>query len=151
MKRVLFVCLGNICRSPTLEAVARLEWARAGLDVEVASAGTADYHVGRGADPRSIAVAEAAGYAMAAHRARQVHAADFCHYDLILAMDRANLRGLELIRPADASAQVGLLLSLAAIADMHDVPDPYYGGQRDFEQVLDLARRAVAALATRLD
>jgi protein-tyrosine phosphatase len=148
--RILFVCMGNICRSPTVEAVARVELARTGLAASVASAGTEDYHVGASADRRAIAVAEAAGYPMAAHRARQIDAADFDDYDHVLAMDAANLRALERVCPAASRDRVALLLPFAGFTARSDVPDPYYGSQRDFEQVLSLAREGVAALAERL-
>ena len=142
MTRLCFVCLGNICRSPTVEAVARREFARAGLRVEVASAGTADYHIGRGADPRSIRIAAAHGYDLAVHRARQFRAADFAAFDYVLAMDRANLR--ELQRLAPVGAMPALFLGDA------EVPDPYYGSDADFEQVVALARSGVEAWIARL-
>lgn len=151
MTRILFICMGNICRSPTVEAVARVELARAGIAATVASAGTEDYHIGAPADRRSIAVAEAAGYPMAAHRARQVGIADFADYDHLLAMDAVNLRALERVCPAGARERVALFLPFAGLAGRDDVPDPYYGSQHDFEQVLRLARDGVAALAQRLD
>lgn len=150
MRRILFVCMGNICRSPTVEAVARVELARAGLAATIASAGTEDYHVGAAADRRAIAVAEAAGYPMAAHRARQVGTTDFDDYDHVLAMDAVNLRALERVCPAASRDRVALFLPFAGYAARSDVPDPYYGSQRDFEQVLSLAREGVAALAERL-
>ncbi len=150
MTRILFVCMGNICRSPTVEAVARVELARVGIAATVASAGTEDYHVGAPADRRAIAVAEAAGYPMAAHRARRIGAADFDDYDHVLAMDAVNLHALERVCPAAARQRVALFLPFARFAARSDVPDPYYGSQRDFEQVLSLACEGVAALAGRL-
>ncbi|MGA9341027.1 MAG: low molecular weight protein-tyrosine-phosphatase [Rhodanobacteraceae bacterium] len=149
MSGILFVCMGNICRSPTVEAVARAEFASAGLDVEVASAGTESYHIGDPADPRAIAVAEAAGYAMSSHRARQVRKDDFERFDLVLAMDRVNLRELERWRSGKETASAQLFLAHAGIEPV-ELPDPYYGGQRDFELALDLARRGVAAMVERL-
>ncbi|MGA8277101.1 MAG: low molecular weight protein-tyrosine-phosphatase [Rhodanobacteraceae bacterium] len=146
---MLFICTGNICRSPTVEAVARVEFARAGLDIEVASAGTEDYHVGQPADRRAIAMAEAAGYPMSAHRARQVCGADFDRFDQLLAMDRANLRALERSHAGAKSKLVTLFLEHAGI-DPIELPDPYYGGQRDFKLALDLARRGVTAIIERL-
>lgn len=140
--RVCFVCLGNICRSPTVEAVARAEFARAGLRIEVASAGTADYHVGHGADPRSIRIAAAHGYDLSAHRARQLRRADFAAFDYVLGMDRANWR--ELRRIAPPGAEPALFLGDA------EVPDPYYGGDADFEKVIALARAGVAMWIERL-
>ena len=149
MSRILFVCMGNICRSPTVEAVARAEFARADLDIDVASAGTESYHIGDRADRRAIAVAEAAGYAMSSHRARQVRKDDFEHFDLVLAMDRVNLRELERWRSSKGTAPAQLFLEYAGI-DPVELPDPYYGGQRDFELALDLARRGVAAMVEQL-
>ncbi|MGA9421519.1 MAG: low molecular weight protein-tyrosine-phosphatase [Rhodanobacteraceae bacterium] len=146
---MLFICTGNICRSPTVEAVARVEFARAGLDIEVASAGTENYHVGQQADRRAIAVAEAAGYPMSAHRARQVCAADFDRFDLLLAMDRANLRALNRSHGTAGADCVALFLEYAGI-DTVELPDPYYGERRDFELALDLARRGVAVIIERL-
>lgn len=141
---ILFVCMGNICRSPTVEAVARAEFARIGLDARVASAGTEDYHVGQPADRRSIEMAQAHGYALAAHRARQVRAADFDDFDFVLAMDRRNLRDLQRMRIPRAGVVPSLFLGDA------EVPDPYYGGEADFLRVIELARDGVAALARRL-
>jgi protein-tyrosine phosphatase len=150
MKRLLFVCMGNICRSPTVETVARVEFARAGLDIEVASAGTESYHVGDPADPRSIAMAEVNGYPLKQHRARQVGVADFTHYDHLLVMDRVNLRALLHRAPEDAGDRVALFLPFAGVADIDELPDPYYGNTRDFQLALDLARDGVAALVRRL-
>lgn len=144
MTRLLFVCLGNICRSPIVESVARVEFARAGLDIEVASAGTGAWHAGEPADPRAIAAAEASGYPLAAHRARQVAAGDFDAFDEVLAMDRANLRALQHWRPAPARSAAALFLGDA------EVPDPYYGTRADFARVVALARDGVRTLARRL-
>ena len=143
MTRILFVCLGNICRSPTVEAVARAEFARAGIAAEVASAGTADYHVGLPADRRSIACAEAHGYALAAHRARQLSPDDFRRFDLLLAMDRANLRDMQRLRTA------GGAMPMLFLGDA-EVPDPYYGSEADFRHVVELARSGVSAMIGRL-
>ena len=143
MTRILFVCLGNICRSPTLEAVARVEFARAGLAAELDSAGTADYHVGQPPDPRSISIAAAHGYDLAPLRARQIIAADFTRFDHILAADRANLRDLRALRPGRGTVPA-LFLGDA------EVPDPYYGDAVDFERVIELARRGMADLIANL-
>ncbi len=148
MTRLLFVCMGNICRSPTVEAVARVEFAKAGLAIEVASAGTEAYHVGDGADPRSIALAEAHGYPMAAHRARQVADADFEAFDHLLVMDEVNLRALLRRTPTAARERVALFLPFAGLAE-RELPDPYYGGPAEFRRALDLARDGVSALARR--
>lgn len=143
MTRLLFVCLGNICRSPTVEAVARAEFARAGLRVEVDSAGTAGYHVGEAPDPRSIAAGAAFGYDLAPLRARKIVADDFRRFDRVLAMDRDNLRALRALRPQGGVEPVLFL-------DDAEVPDPYYGDAAGFERVIMLAREGVAALVAQL-
>ena len=147
--RILFVCMGNICRSPIVETVARVELARAGIAAEVASAGTERYHVGERADPRAIEMAESNGYPLAQHRARQVAPADFSAFDLVLAMDRVNLDALGRHRPRDAREPF-LFLEHVGFDEIDEVPDPYYGSRRDFERVLDLARRGSALLIERL-
>lgn len=146
----LFICMGNICRSPTVEAVARVEFARAGLAVEVASAGTESYHVGGSADRRAIALAEANGYPMSTHRARQVAPADFTTYDHLLVMDRVNLQALIARTPDTARERVALFLPFAGVAAVDELPDPYYGGKADFQRALDLAREGIDALVQRL-
>lgn len=148
--RLLFVCMGNICRSPIVETVAREEFARAGIAAEVASAGTESYHVGEGADPRAIEIAEANGYPLRRHRARQVSAADFSRWDFILAMDRTNLAALARHRPGAQGIDPALFLAHAGYDGLDEVPDPYYGRRRDFEHVLDLARRGAALLIERI-
>ncbi len=148
--RILFVWMGNICRSPTVEAVARIEFARAGLDIEVASAGTENYHVGAMADRRAIAVAESHGYPMAAHRARQLRAADFSEFDHLLAMDRVNLEAMLRMAPKQARDRVGLFLPFAGIARPEELADPYYGGTEDFRRALDLAREGILSCGRRL-
>jgi low molecular weight protein-tyrosine phosphatase len=150
MTRILFVCMGNICRSPMVETVARVEFARAGIAAELASAGTEAYHIGERADPRAIETAEASGYPLAQHRARQVDAGDFERFDLILAMDRVNLRALRRHRPHANEREAELFLAHAGLADADEVPDPYYGTRRDFQHVLDLARRGSALLIERI-
>ena len=147
--RILFVCMGNICRSPIVETVARVEFARAGIAAEVASAGTERYHVGERADPRAIEIAEENGYPLAQHRARQVSRHDFEHFDFVLAMDRVNLDALGRHRSRDAREPF-LFLEHVGFGDLDEVPDPYYGARRDFERVLDLARRGTALLIERL-
>ena len=142
--RVLMVCLGNICRSPTAEAMLRRKVHEAGLDdrVEVDSAGTADYHVDSPPDRRAVAHGEKRGLRMRHLRGRQVERADFDRFDVVLAMDADNLANLERIRPAGSRAKVALLLSYAPRARMREVPDPYDGGADGFEDVLDLVELA---------
>jgi protein-tyrosine phosphatase len=149
MKSLLFVCLGNICRSPVVEAVARKEFARAGLALSVASAGTGDYHIGEPADARAIASAAASGYDASAHRARQVCAADFERFDALLAMDGANLRELDRRWPRH-QGKAQLFLAFAGVAEPHEVPDPYYGDDRDFARVVELARAGLHGLIERM-
>ena len=150
MTRILFVCMGSICRSPIVETVARVEFERAGVDVHVASAGTENYHVGERADPRAIEIAEANGYPLAQHRARQICSADFDEFDWILAMDRVNLSALGRHRARTQAREAALFLTQAGLAGVDEVPDPYYGKRRDFEHVLDLARRGSALLIERI-
>jgi protein-tyrosine phosphatase len=132
-----------------VETVVRVELARAGIPAELASAGTESYHIGEPADPRAIDIAEANGYPLAQHRARQVAAADFGSYDMILAMDRVNLAALRRHRPHDAALDPALFLAHVGFDALEEVPDPYYGSRRDFERVLDLARRGSALLIER--
>jgi len=145
--KVLFVCLGNICRSPTAEGVLRHKLRGAGLEgrVQVDSAGTGDWHVGKAPDSRTRQAAQRRGYDLSALRARQVEVADFQRFDLILAMDQSNLRNLQSLRPADAHADLDLYLRRYELA-LDEVPDPYYGGEDGFEQVLDLIEQASDAL-----
>lgn len=149
--RILFVCLGNICRSPTAEAVLRALAAREAPDLplEVDSAGTADYHVGQPPDPRTRAAAARRGYDLSALRARTVDSADFERFDLILAMDRENLQVLKRRAPSHAHERLRLFLEFAPDAP-EDVPDPYYGGPNGFEEVLDLVETATRGLLTHL-
>jgi protein-tyrosine phosphatase len=153
--KILIVCLGNICRSPTAEGVVRAIAAREfpTLEVEVDSAGTADYHVGEPPDRRSIAAARRHGYDIAHLRARQVTLQDFDEFDYVLAMDTANLTVLERLQPADSRAEAAMFLEHAAFGGMRDVPDPYHGGVEDFERVVELsvagARGWLRAIADR--
>jgi protein-tyrosine phosphatase len=150
--RILFVCLGNICRSPTAEGVMRGLVADAGLDgeIEVESAGTAGYHVGDPPDPRSVAAAADRGVTLDS-RARQVDEADFNGFDLLVAMDRSNYEELRALAPDDgAAARVRMLREFDPEVDdlgrTADVPDPYYGGPGGFQEVLDIVERSCAAL-----
>lgn len=149
---VLFVCLGNICRSPTAAGVLRqvLSEEAPHLDVQVDSAGTSDYHVGSPPDSRAMRAAHSRGIDLSASRARQVTAQDFQRFELILAMDRANLRELLVMRPAASTAEVRLFLEYAGQAEDLEVPDPYFGGPEGFERVLDLSLRASRGLVGQL-
>ncbi|WP_421547707.1 low molecular weight protein-tyrosine-phosphatase [Pseudomonas sp. QD4] len=149
--RVLFVCLGNICRSPTAEGVLRHKLLQAGLaeQVEVASASTSDWHVGKPPDARSQRAALARGYDLSAQRGQQACREDFARYDLILAMDQSNLRNLKALQPAGAKAELDLFLRrYEGVVD--EVPDPYYDGDQGFEQVLDLIEQACDRLVIEL-
>lgn len=150
--RILFVCLGNICRSPTAEGVLRGIAARdyPHLKLQIDSAGTADYHVGEPPDRRTVAAARRRGYDLSSLRARQVHPDDFRRFDYILAMDRGNLSELTSRRVTGASAQLALFMSFAQGAGEDEVPDPYYGGVEGFERVLDLCEAAARGLLARL-
>jgi protein-tyrosine phosphatase len=138
--RVLFVCLGNICRSPLAHGVFRAQAAQAGITVEVDSAGTGGWHAGDPPDARAQEIARTRGYVLSDLRARQVRAADFERFDLILAMDRSNLRDLQRLRPAPGDAALRLFLHPSEA----DVPDPYYDG--GFGHVLDLVEEGCARL-----
>ena len=146
--RILFVCLGNICRSPTAEGVVRAIAARRypTFPVEVDSAGTANYHVGEPPDRRTVAAARRRGYDLSMLRARQVVAEDFDRFDFILAMDASNLADLERQAPARMRARLGLFLEFAPECGRDEVPDPYYGGVEDFERVLELCEAGARGL-----
>lgn len=148
MKRILFVCMGNICRSPTAHGVAnkiiinnRLE----GL-IEVDSAGTHDYHIGEMPDPRTRAAALRRGIDLSGLRARKVVPEDFERFDLLLAMDHDNLALLERNAQPRLHAKLGLFMSYSSRFDTDEMPDPYYGGEHGFELVLDMAEDAVRGL-----
>jgi protein-tyrosine phosphatase len=149
--RVLFVCLGNICRSPTAEGVLRHKLREAGLadQVEVASAGTGDWHVGKPPDKRSQAAAKLRGYDLSTQRAQQVTRADFATYDLILAMDNSNLRHLKALQPIKGKAELDLFLRRYQ-SEIDEVPDPYHDSDQGFERVLDLIERASDLLVIEL-
>ena len=146
--KILFVCLGNICRSPTAEIVFRQIVAREAPDlrIEIDSAGTAAYHVGSPPDSRTREAALRRGYDMSALRARVVEPQDFGRFDLILAMDRQNFDTLRRGAPAAAHDRIRLFLEFAPDAGEAEVPDPYYGGPNGFEEVLDLVEAAARGL-----
>ncbi|RKU02859.1 phosphotyrosine protein phosphatase [Burkholderia sp. Nafp2/4-1b] len=145
---ICFVCLGNICRSPTAEGVMRHQVDAAGLAdrIEIDSAGTGDWHVGEPPDTRAQAAARTRGYDLSALRARQVSAADFQRFDLLLAMDEANLAELRRRCPPEHRDKVRLLMEYAPGVAETEVADPYFGGVQGFEQVLDQVERACAGL-----
>lgn len=144
--RILFLCLGNICRSPAAEGVVRQLARDAGLALDLDSAGTGDWHVGEPPYGPMQAAARARGYDLAALRARQLVRADFDRFDLILAMDRQNLR--DAARLAPAGARAGLSLFLNGETGTEEVPDPYY--TRDFDGCLDIIEAGARALLARL-
>ncbi|CAM5586591.1 protein-tyrosine-phosphatase OS=Stutzerimonas stutzeri OX=316 GN=CXK95_12785 PE=3 SV=1 [Stutzerimonas stutzeri] len=145
--KVLFVCMGNISRSPTAEGVFRHHVQLAGLQdrIEIDSAGTDDWHVGKSPDSRTRQAAQRRGYDLDTLRARQVEVEDFRRFDLILTMDHDNLARLQALRPTDATAELDLFLRRYGVAG-DVVPDPYYGGADGFEQVLDLIEQGSRAL-----
>jgi len=150
-KRVLFVCLGNICRSPTGEGVFRALVAGRGLGdrVEIDSAGTGSWHVGEPADRRMRQAAGGRGYELAS-RARQVSRDDFERFDLIVAMDRANRDDLAALAPAGSRAELRLFSDFLPPAAPRDVPDPYYGGGDGFDRVLDLIEQGAPRILDHL-
>lgn len=145
---VLFVCMGNICRSPTAEVVFRHYVENAGLSesILIDSAGTHDYHIGHAPDLRSQLAAKQRGYDMSGLRGRQVTSADFERFDYVLAMDQANLTILQYLTPRGCKKQVGLFLDYARHHSEREVPDPYYGGEQGFEHVLDMVEDAAQVL-----
>ena len=148
--KVLFVCLGNICRSPTAEAVFKARAVKAGLTIESDSAGTATWHIGSRPDPRSQKAGEARGYSFAGLSAREVKIADCAAFDYILAMDRQNLQNLEMLSPPEHKSKLGLLLEFAPDENVSEVPDPYYGGPDGFENVVDLIEAACDGLISHI-
>ncbi len=145
---VVFVCMGNICRSPTAEAVFRHYVESAGLSGQILidSAGTHDYHIGDKPDSRAQRAALQRGYDMSRLRGRQVEEEDFRRFDYVLAMDSANLAILQRINPPDSDTRVGLFLEYARHHTEREVPDPYYGGADGFERVLDMVEDAAQGL-----
>ena len=150
--KVLFVCMGNICRSPTAEAVFRHYVENAGLseNILIDSAGTHDYHIGEPPDLRTQRTAMQRGYDMSELRGRQVEAGDFHRFDYVLAMDRANLSNLQRIAPSDGDTQADLFLKYARHHGEREVPDPYYGGADGFERVLDMVEDAAQGLLEKI-
>ncbi|HHG3020460.1 TPA: low molecular weight protein-tyrosine-phosphatase [Vibrio parahaemolyticus] len=149
MKRILVVCMGNICRSPTGETVLRAKAEELGVDVDIDSAGTIGYHTGNTPDSRAMAAGKQRGYSFKGMRARQVSVQDFEDFDLVLAADKANLADLLDICPAEHRHKVSLFLSHSN-SSYDEIPDPYYGGDDGFELVLDLIEEASVAVLQKL-
>ncbi len=150
--KVLFVCTGNICRSPMAEGVFKRCVAEAGLAQAVTSdsAGTHNYHIGEPPDPRARAAAERRGYDLGELRARQVSRRDFSEFDYILAMDETNLRHLARLCPPEHATKLMLFMVFAGDPALREVPDPYYGAEQGFERVLDMVERAAQGLLRHL-
>ena len=148
MTRILFVCMGNICRSPTAEAVTSKFILNSRLEsiIKVDSAGTHGYHIGEPPDPRSREAALKRGIDLSGLRARKVVPEDFERFDLLLAMDHVNLALLKRSARPEHHAKLGLFMSYASRFDTDDVPDPYYGGEQGFKLVLDMAEDAARGL-----
>lgn len=155
--KVLFVCLGNICRSPTAQGVFEKKVAEAGLTdrISVDSAGVGHWHIGKQPDPRATEAATTRGIDLSAQVARMVTPEDFEQFHYILAMDRSNISELQQMAPIDTSAEIALFLDYARHEESNEVPDPYYGGATGFERVLDLVSEASDGLLnhirTRID
>ena len=149
-RSVLFVCLGNICRSPLAEAAFRAEAERLGLDVDIDSAGTGDWHLGYPPDRRAAEVAMRNGVDISNLRARQVTPDDFRRFDHIVALDAQNLRDLKAMRPADATAELSLLLDHVEGREGQAVADPYYGGEEHFDAAWADAAAGARGLARKL-
>jgi protein-tyrosine phosphatase len=146
MTKVLFVCMGNICRSPTAEAVLRRLAAQRGLELEIDSAGTHGYHVGESPDARTQRAAADRSYDLSSLVARKVAPEDLDYFDYVLAMDRSNLDALRKLCPANRLPKLKLFMSYARQFDDDEVPDPYYGLAHDFDLVLDMIEDAAEGL-----
>lgn len=150
MKRILFVCLGNICRSPAAEGVLAAKAKARGLEVFVDSAGTGGWHAGEAPDPRMIAACLRRGYDISRQRAWQVETADFAAFDIMLAMDLSNQADLLALAPPGRKADIRLFLDFADTAQ-RETPDPYYGGGAAFEATLDLIEAGAEAFLDHLE
>lgn len=150
--RVLFVCMGNICRSPMAEGVLTAMVARAGLShlIEIDSAGTSGWHENDRADERAVAAAAARGYDLSFCRSRPVNWRDYSNFDYILVMDEANLRTLQAEAPKEVGDRIRLFMSFADGAKARSVPDPYAGKAKGFERVMDMVEEGCSALLTHL-
>ena len=151
MQKLLFVCLGNICRSPMAEGAMRRVAERHGLDLTIDSAGTGDWHVGNAPDPRAIAIALADGVSIDGQRARHLCRADFLRYDLICVMDAQNLTDVRALAPAGASAEIRLFRDFVPGNDGAELADPYFGDDDGFAVTWSQAVEAAEALANWLE
>lgn len=145
IRSVLFVCLGNICRSPSAEAVFSHKVKRAGIGIDVDSAGTQGYHTGSPPDERSVQAGTLRGYSFDGISCRKLDKSDFNRFDLIIAMDEMNLRNLQSEAPEELHNKIHLFMSFSELEE-DIVPDPYYGGKKGFEYVLDLIEDASEGL-----
>lgn len=150
MKRVLFVCLGNICRSPAAEGVFRAKARERGIRTYIESAGTGAWHVGNPPDARMIKAAGKRGFDLSHQRARKVEFSDFFEFDYLLAMDLANYTDLLEMAPPNRSSDIRLFLDFAT-CETRETPDPYYGGPDGFERVLDLIELGAEGLLDHLE
>jgi protein-tyrosine phosphatase len=150
MKRILFVCLGNICRSPAAEAVLRAKSAARGVALHIESAGTGGWHAGDGADPRMIRAAARRGYGLDLHKARQVAFSDFYEFDFVLAMDKRNEADLLALAPPNRDCDIRLFLDFAG-GQTRETPDPYYGRPEGFDLVLDLMEAGAEGFLEQLE
>jgi len=148
--KVLFICLGNICRSPTAEAVFRSRADAAGLEVYIDSAGTSGWHIGDPPDPRAIEAGEARGYSFKGQASRKVIRADFGEFDYIIAMDNENVEALRQICPESYIPRIKLFLDYVPNGSTQEVPDPYYGDGDGFNHVLNLIEQASDGLIAAL-
>lgn len=146
---ILVVCMGNICRSPTGEAILRAKAQARGIDINVDSAGTIGYHEGNEPDSRSKQVGEQRGYSFSGIQSRKVISDDFERFDLILAADKANLADLFDICPTEHQHKLSLFLSYSS-SNYNEIPDPYYGGDKGFKLVLDLIEEAADEILDQL-
>lgn len=152
MKKVLIVCLGNICRSPSAEAVLRAMAKKMEIDIEVDSAGTINFHQGNSPDRRSIEAGKARGYSFKGIRSRPIDVADFEYFDLILAADNQNVADLKVMCPQHLQYKISLFLTYADTnLERQEIPDPYYGGDNGFELVLDLLEDASIKLLNKIN
>lgn len=151
MIKVLMVCLGNICRSPLAAGILRDKFEKNGIDAQVDSAGTGNYHTGEGADPRSIDVATRNNIDIYSHAARQFRTTDFDDYDLIYAMDAANYQSiLKLARNEADRKKVRMLMNEVLPNENMDIPDPYFGGKNGFDMVFDMIDKACDKITSRI-